>query len=234
MKRCKNLLLILFFIASSSHTFSQDRIENSSKLRASFLAGYNKGLGLNGNITLNNFVEQFPFELRLGAGYTILNPGNAMDTRRIFINNATNGVPEKTGGALDFSFDFLLPTTIFKIENSYFIFGPRYSMFKGNFKYVGGNEEFDVKSQQWGIGLGIENHLKMTPKLDLVFALGIDYFFQSKLNGHDTTYSPDNDNVNPRKDNENDDIYFRYKDADKAINQPKFMPRAMLGISFSL
>jgi hypothetical protein len=31
-------------------------------------------------------------------------------------------------------------------------------MFKGNVKYLGGNEEFDGKSHQWGIGFGIEHH----------------------------------------------------------------------------
>jgi len=64
--------------------------------------------------------------------------------------------------------------------------------------------------------------------------LGVDYYFPSTLRGHDTSYSPDNDNVNPHNDNENGDIPFTYKDADKAIKQPRFMPRAMIGVNYSL
>jgi hypothetical protein len=37
------------------------------------------------------------------------------------------------------------------------VFGPRYSTFNGNFKYVGGNEDFDIKSKQWGVEGDIEN-----------------------------------------------------------------------------
>lgn len=234
MKKKKVIHLILLFTFISSSAFTQQNDTRKAELDASLFAGYNNGLGLQANITLSNFAEEFPFKLRIGTGYTFSNPGNAMDARRIFINNATNGVPEEKGGTLDFRFDFLLPASIFKSENTYLVFGPRYSMFKGNFKYVGGNEEFDVKSQQWGIGVGLENHFKMTQKLDLIFAVGLDYYFPSTLSGHDTSYSPDNDNVNPRKDNQNNDVYFKYKDVDEAINQPRFMPRVMLGIGFNL
>lgn len=234
MKKKKLIGLTLLFTFLHFTPFAQNKEIRKPELNGSILAGYNNGLGFQADIMLNNFAEEFPFNLRFGTGYTFLNPGNAKDARRIFINNATNGVPEEKGSILDFRFDFLVPASIFKSDHSYFVFGPRYSMFKGNFKYVGGNEEFDVKSHQWGIGVGIENHFKMTEKLNLIFAFGIDYYFPSTLSGHDTKYSPDNDNVNPRKDNQNGDIYFRYKDADKAINQPRFMPRIMLGVGFRL
>lgn len=234
MKKRTVIHLILLFTLTYSSTFAQEDNLKKPELNGSVLAGYNNGLGLQANIMLSNFSEEFPFKLRFGTGYTFLNPGNAMDARRIFINNASNGVPEEKGSILDFRFDFLLPAQLFKSKHSYFVFGPRYSMFKGNFKYVGGNEDFDIKSQQWGIGAGIENHFKMTEKLDLIFAIGLDYYFPSKLSGHDTAYSPDNDNVSPRKDNQNGDVYFKYKDADKAIDQPRFMPRVMLGVGFSL
>ena len=72
----------------------------------------------------------------------------------------------------------------------------------------------------------------MSQNLDLVIALGLDYYLPSTLHGHDTSYSPDNDNVNPRNDNENDDTPFTYKDANEAISQPSFMPFAMIGVTF--
>ena len=112
--------------------------------------------------------------------------------------------------------------------------GPRYSSFRANFKYIGGNEDFDVTSRQFGLGLGVESHFKMNAKLDLVVLAGVDYFFDNTLIGHDTQYSPDDDNVNARNDNENGDVEFTYKDADKAIKQPELMPRFMLGINYHL
>ena len=74
----------------------------------------------------------------------------------------------------------------------------------------------------------------MKQNLHLVIALGLDFYLPSTLFGHDTSYSPDNDNVNTRNDNENNDTPFTYKDADKAINQPRFMPFAMIGLNFGL
>jgi hypothetical protein len=99
---------------------------------------------------------------------------------------------------------------------------------------VGGNEDFDVTSHQWGIGAGIENHFKMTQNLDLVISYGLDFYIPGTLTGHDTSYSPDNDNVNPARDNQNNDVYFIYKDANKAIKQPVFIPHVMLGVRFRL
>jgi hypothetical protein len=45
--------------------------------------------------------------------------------------------------------------------------------------------------------------------------------------GHDTSYSPDGVTVNGKHD-------YTYNDADAAINQPKFLPSLMVGISVGL
>lgn len=238
MKRMnrKILFAILMMACSSvlSLSYAQGSNGNNIKYSAGLITGYNRGYGIQANFTLYNFADVIPFEMRFATGYTFLNPGNAADARRIFINNATNGTPEKKGGAFDFRFDIMLRRSFFGIDHSYVAFGPRYSFFKGDFRYIGGNEDFEVISKQWGIGGGIENHFKMTQRLDLVLIYGLDFYFPSTLTGHDTSYSPDNDNVNARDDIYNDDLPFTYKDADKAIRQPRFMPRAMAGVSFNL
>ncbi len=235
MKR-KGLLAVtaLLLLTISAISYGQDKATAPSKYSAGLIAGYNRGFGLQPNITLHNFWTGFPFELRLGIGYTRLNPGNELDARRIFVNNNTNGTPEKKGRSFDYRLDFMLSRTIFNISNSFLVFGPRYSTFLGDFKYVGGNEDFEVTSRQWGVGAGFEHYFKMYKNLNLVFAYGLDFYLPSTLTGHDTSYSPDNDNVNVRNDNQNDDIPFTYKIADKAINQPKFMPHVMLGVTFDL
>ena len=231
MKRRLTLLVtssLLFIISFSIH--SQTNSKNSIEVQT----GYNRGFGIIGSFTIHNIAEGLPGNIRFGLGYNRLSPGNAADARRIFINNATNGVPEKKGKSFDYRIDYMMPYTLFDLKNSYLVFGPRYSSFTANFNYVGGNENFDVTSKQWGIGLGAENYFKMTSNLDLVFAVGLDYFFNSTLKGHDTQYTPNNDNINPRDDNQNNDTPFTFKDANKAIKQPQLMPRIMIGVSYHL
>ena len=233
MKAIKIFVLSgILLIGMGSSSYGQEKVNEHSKISAGILTGYNRGYGIQANLSLNSLTSELPFGLRFGAGYTFLNPGNSADARRIFINNATNGTPEKSGRSIDYRLDFLFPKSIFGLKHSYIIVGPRGSSFKGNFKYVGGNEEFDVVSSQWGLGGGVESHFNMSQNLDLVIALGLDYYLPSTLHGHDTSYSPDNDNVNPRNDNENDDTPFTYKDANEAICQPSFMPFAMIGVTF--
>jgi hypothetical protein len=233
MKGKKKIAVIcMLLIGASAIAFGQEKNSEALRLSAGILTGYNRGYGIQGNLTLHN--NNLPFKLRIGVGYAFLNPGNAADARRIFINNATNGTPEKSGRSIDYRFDFMIPRSIFGMRHSYVILGPRGSSFKGSFTYVGGNEEFEVTSQQWGGGAGIESHFNMSEKLDLVIAAGLDYYIPSTLFGHDTSYSPDNDNVNPRDDIENNDEPFTYKDANKAIYQPAFMPFAMIGLTLNL
>ena len=74
----------------------------------------------------------------------------------------------------------------------------------------------------------------MNNNLNLLTAIGLDYFFNNTLKGHDTHYSPDNDNVNARNDNQNDNVEFVYADANEAIKQPSFMPRIILGLVYKL
>ncbi len=211
-----SLLLLLSF---TNHSQSKNSV--------GITTGFNRGFGVNANFTINDIAVGLPGNIRFGIGYNRLSPGNAPDARRIFINNNTNGVPEKKGKSFDYRIDYMMPHTFFNLKNSYLVFGPRYSSFTANFNYVGGNENFDVTSKQWGIGLGAENYFKMTSKLDLVLATGLDYFFNSTLKGHDTQYSPNNDNINPRED-------YNYKDANQAIKQPQLMPRVMIGVSLNL
>jgi hypothetical protein len=223
----------LLFLISASTSYAQDKASGSIRFSGGLMTGYYRGYSIQTNFTAYDFLKEFPFELRFGIGLTFLNPGYAADARRIFINDATNGVPEKKGRSFDYRLDFLMHKSIFGISHSYLVFGPRYSSFKGNFKYVGGNEDFDVTSRQWGVGANLENHFKMMQKLDLVLGYGLDFYFPSRLTGHDTSYSPDNDNVNPRNDNQTD-VPFVYKDANKAIKQPMFMPRVMIGVNYYL
>lgn len=216
----------LLFLSFSAHC----QVKSKSKTSVGLQTGLNRGFGISGNLTIQNIAEGLPGNIRFAIGHTWLDPGIAADARKIFINDATNGTPEKKGYTNDFRLDYMMPHKFFNFKDSYLVFGPRYSSFNGNFNYVGGNENFDIKTKQWGIGLGAENYFKMTRELDLGIIAGLDYFFNSTLKGHDTSYSPNNDNVNGRND-DNDEPYT-YKDANKAVKQPQFMPRILIGIQY--
>lgn len=234
MKTTINFIAIgILLIATSQSSLAQETAKQSN-FSMGVNAGYNRGVAGQFTLTAHKPLATLPLDFRIGFGYTRLDPGNSSDARRIFINNATNGVPEEKAKSFDYRLDALWPISIGGLEKSYFSFGPRYSSFRANFKYVGGNEDFDVTTKQFGLGLGAESHFKMGKRLVLVLAIGGDYFFDNTLTGHDTVYNPDDDNVNPRNDNQNNDTEFTYADADEAIKQPEIMPRIFVGILYAL
>jgi len=97
--------------------------------------------------------------------------------------------------------------------------------FTGNFKFVGGDEDFDVRSNHWGVGGGLEAFFPMGARIDPMLTAGVEHFFSSTLTAHDTAYNPDGDDVNPRED-------YTYGDADAAVAQPKLAPNLKLGFSY--
>jgi hypothetical protein len=188
-------------------------------------AGYNAGAGIEGYGILSDFAQGFPFAVRLAVSRTAVQPGSAWDARRVFINNNTNGEPEKRGRTLDVKFDFLAPVSLLSLPRTHAYAGVRHASFSGNFRFVGGNEDFDVTSGQWGLGAGLESYFPISPRVDFVVNGGLDHFFGGSLSGHDTSYSPDGEDINPRED-------YTYSDADAAIAQPKWEPVLMLGFGY--
>ena len=192
-------------------------------LSGGFQVGYSGGLGFQINGTISNFAQDLPLSIRGSIEYTFLNPGSPAEARKIFINDNTNGTPEKDGHMWDLRLDFLIKTNILR-NNSSLFFGPRYSMFTGNFNFVGGNEFFSITSNQFGLGGGIETAFKINNRMNFLMSAGVDYFFANNLAGHDTEYNPDGEDINPRN--------YTYEDADKAINQPKLEFRIMSGVNY--
>ena len=188
--------------------------------------GYGRGFGFLVHSTVSGFAEGFPLDLRYGIAYTTVDPGDPLAVRRIFINDGTNGTPTESGRTWDLRFDLLYDLELFEKAETYAFAGPRYSSFTGSFRYVGGNEEFDVTSRQWGIGAGVESHHKLlrNERIDLVVTAMLDYYLESPLSGHDTTYDPGGGDVNARRN-------YTWADADGAIRQPKLVPRIMVGIN---
>ncbi|KAA3660392.1 MAG: hypothetical protein DWQ10_06775 [Calditrichaeota bacterium] len=190
-------------------------------------AGFYAGTGWQAHYKIAKFAQGFPAAIRFGIGRSAMDPGHAGAARKIFINNATNGVPEEKGSMWHFRLDVILPVIVKSALYSRLFVGPRYAKFKGNFKFVGGNEDFDVVSSHWGIGVGLQTSYRITRKLSMRISTGLDYFKGAKLEGHDTSYSPDGTIVNQRED-------YNYDDANEAINQPNFELRLMAGLQYRL
>jgi len=190
--------------------------------------GYNSGPGLLIESQLSHIARDFPFRIRLGLGYTrTTDPGNALDARHIFINDNSNGSPEKVGWMWDFRGDLLYPVKWFGFKQAFAYGGVRYNRFTGNFNFINGNEDFDVSTNQWGLGAGLLNAYAISKSLDLVLDGGLDYYLPSVLYAHGTSYSPDGEHVEARND-------YEYKDADQAINQPKLNFRLTIGLGYRL
>ena len=227
MRRLFAFLIIIF--CSFSLTKAQDNFNfyNKPFVTGGVSVGYTGGFGLQGNLMISNFAQDFPLSARFALGYTSFDPGNAWAARKIFINDATTGVPERNGTDWNFRMDLLYPVHFLSINRLYIFAGPRYSAFSGEFDFIDGNEFFKITSDQWGFGLGAESYFAIIPNLDLVLSTGFDYYFNSTIEGHDTAYNPDGTSINSRNG-------YTYSDADQAINQPKIILRMLAGFNFHL
>jgi hypothetical protein len=198
---------------------------NAADFKGGLMTGYSNGLSFEFRGNISQFAQGFPFQIEFGIGYTSLDPGNAADARRIFINDATNGDPEKSGRIWDFRLDFLYPVNWLGANNTYIYAGPRLGLFNGNFKFIGGNEDFDITSDQWALGTGLKAFFPMGQRFNLVVSTGVDFYFYDALSGHDTSYSSDGENINARND-------YKFEDANEAINQPRLRLNIMMGIAY--
>ena len=219
--RARKIYLKLFILLFMTYPlFSANFLLDAS-------GGYYGGPAFRGEATLANFAVNLPIQIRFGVGWASVYPGSAEDARRIFINDATNGEPDKSGSLLDFRFDFMYPVKLFSLSGLYLYGGPRYAKFTARFDFIGGNEVFDIYSDQWGIGLGLQKAIPLSNSWALVINTGLDYFFNAPIYGHDTLYSPDGEHQNPRRD-------YGYNDADNAVNQPKVEFHLMAGVQVRL
>ena len=199
----------------------------SAEFSAGMHTGYKGGLSFGATGTLSDFAQGFPLAFEFGLTYSSLDPGDPLRARRIFIANATNGTPEKNGQTWDLKMEFLYNLRLSGLRATYLYAGGRYSMFDGHFHYVGANEEFDVTGTQWGVSLGGRVLFAMSSRVSLMLSGGAVGYFKGSLHGHDTTYSPDNQNVNPKEN-------FKYSDAAAAVSTPRFQPEFLIGVAYAL
>jgi hypothetical protein len=189
--------------------------------------GYSYGPGGGLRLSLQRIGTNVPLGIDLGAGYYHqVNPGDAEAARRIFINDNTGGTIEKHGYSISIFMNLKYRILLFRGMEFHILAGPRYTWYTAHFAFIGNNEAFDVKSDHWGLGGGIELDIRMTDRLFFTINLGLDYYFPSQLSGHGTYYyNPGGKDDVPRQN-------YTYEDADRAVNQPGLAVRAMLGVRY--
>lgn len=187
--------------------------------------GYTGGLGIQATGSFMDFTRDLPLSARFTLGYNAASAGDPLDARRVFINDNTNGDPEKSASTWQFRFDLMFPTFTVGPQTLYLFAGPRYASYTANYDFIGGNEVFDIGSNVWGAGLGFESWFAVGEGSDFVLQLGLDWYAEADISGHDTTYRPTGDHVNPRND-------YEYADADEAIEQPSLEVLGMMGMRF--
>ena len=230
MKQYIRILTVILLIQGNQILSAENlptgkAINTKPTIRLGLITGYNNGFGIGIQTVFSDFAQGFPMSVRIGTGMSFLDPGSATEARAIFINGNTNGTPEESGRIIDARLDFLYNLKSLTYIKPYI--GVHYSNFKGNFAFIGGNEDFDVTTSSWGIGAGFDGNFPISNKLEFTLSIGSGYYFPNTLKGHDTSYSPDGDNINPRQD-------YTYSDADNAINQSKIELRFMGGFNYKL
>jgi hypothetical protein len=185
--------------------------------------GVDGGLGGEGSVTATGIAQDFPFAARLAVGFYTLDPGNANLARAVFVNNATNGSPEKSGHRWDIRLDARYPIQHGRLRGAWFFMGPRVSLFHADFNFVDGNEEFFVNSNQVGFGAGFEREYPINAHVNLSLSAGLDFYSNGTFTGHGSSYAPDGTLVDPKGN-------FGFVDADRAIAQPRMAPRFTVGM----
>ena len=225
----KIFLFISAFIFITAELLPQAAPHLAANPKFSFgvLFGYTNNFGVNLSGTISEFSYDIPLAIKFSGGYNVRDAGNPVDARKIFINDNTNGDPDKSGHSIDLRLDFAYPVKLLSIRKSYLLVGPRYSMHTSTFDFVGGNEFFDISTSQFGLGAGLETYFGISPNLSFVFSGGFDYYFAAQVGGHDSFYNPDGTDISGREG-------FTYQEAAKSINAPKCEFRFMAGLSFGL
>lgn len=193
-------------------------------------AGTMNGLGFTAGYGLHDISTRLPLGFDIFAGYVFQSdPGNAVDARKIFINDATGGNNNivESGSTFFFGVDLLYPLLRKSIFELNIAAGPRYSTYAAFFDYQGGNEAFKVYSNAWGFGVGFKSFVALGDHFLIGLETTVEYFFNTQLKGHGFFYNANNQDDNPRNN-------YRYGDADAAINQPLLYPRVQLILGYKL
>ncbi|HTP49754.1 MAG TPA: hypothetical protein VMK42_03565 [Anaeromyxobacteraceae bacterium] len=189
-------------------------------------AGYQNGFGLRALGTVGNLLHNLPIGFDLGVGITWVSAGDPYLARAVFVNDATNGTPQTSASVWDLRMDVIWFFHLSGTEQTGVFLGPRLSLYSGDFHYVGGNEDFTVTSNNWGVGAGVRGAIPLSKHWGLAVTAGLDWYPVITFYGHDTTYSSNGYSVNPKAN-------YTFSSAYAAINQAFLVPSILVGVSWN-
>ncbi len=228
MKKLFILLILTLFFPFKIDARAIGKFDDI-KIFGGLEGGYYGGSGGLFRLSIFNLSKSIPLAIDFGASYFIQeDPGNAEEARRIFINDNQGGTIQKEGYSYIYFFNLRYQINSSKRNKIFLFFGGRYHYYKAHFAYIGDNEAFDVKSNPWGIGGGMNINLRLSKLFFISITGGLDYYPATKIEGHGQFYyTPDKVDENPRN-------AYTYDDADNAINQPKTVFSVLIGLHYRL
>ena len=113
--------LILFAVIFTKNIFSQQYSTSSTepKYFLEVQMGYTHYFGVSLAGTIADFTYDLPLAIKFGMSYNIRDAGDPWAARKIFINNNTNGDPQKSGHSFDLRLDFAYPVNWFPVRRTY-------------------------------------------------------------------------------------------------------------------
>jgi hypothetical protein len=217
-KNAARAILVAAALAGTSPALAAD-------YSVSGLVGYQDGLGFMLSGAAGHLLPKVPIGISVGVGYVIVDPGDPVAVRSIFINDGTDGTPQTSGHVWDLRLDVLYDFRLSGLEQFGVFLGPRFASFAGRFVYVGGNEDFTISSSEWGVGAGVRGTVPFSSHWGLGMSLGFDWYPSSTLYGHDTTYASSGTIINGRN-------AYTWANADAAVGQPRFVPTVLIGVNW--
>jgi hypothetical protein len=194
-------------------------------LGASGMIGYQQGFGIRATGDASHLVTGLPLGLSFSVAYVMMNPGDPVAARSIFINDATDGTPESSGQSWTLGLNLVWNLRVPGVEGFGILLGPRFSAFSGRFRYVGGNEDFTVTTNEWGVGTGAQCSIPVSRHWGIALSAGFDWYPSATLYGHDTSYASSGTIVNGRAN-------YTWASANEAVNQPQFVPSILVGVAW--
>jgi hypothetical protein len=192
---------------------------------ASILLGFNGGTGGQVGFQAGDFSYELPLAVRIAVSYLRTFPGDAQKAYPIFRGETTTTAMDEKADIWNCRLD-----VSYRFKNRSFSFmtvfgGARYSMFTGKFMPKNFQEDLEITSNQWGMGIGIQGTYEYGKNTDFLIQAGLDYYFPSTLKSNGTSYSPNGDSTNPQNG-------YTWDDANDAIDQPSWEPLLMIGVIF--
>jgi hypothetical protein len=130
--------------------------------------------------------------------------------------------PKESGQILDAGMNFGYLLTPPAAPVGLLVFGgPRFAQYEANYQYPGDNSGMNVEATSGGVGTGLRFTVRLGPRVDGVFQMGVDYYFPSSPYFVNHSVSANY----PLADSRDADALSR-------ADLPRFRPRVMMGVQF--